>query len=85
MKFRVDEQPDSHDSVAANSVNITAPGNVEASESLKEGVAYGMTNLSGAAKADLSQPGSSSVHVAQAPTSSQPRKEEAPSLPPAFP
>ena len=83
-RFRVDEQPSSHDSVAANSVNITAPGNVEASESLKEGVAYGLTKLSDEAKV-LSLPGSSSVHVAQAPTPSQPKKDESPSLPPAFP
>jgi hypothetical protein len=81
-KFRVDEQSGSHDTVA--SVDITAPGNVEASESLKEGVAYGMTNLSDSAKV-LSQPGSSSVHVAQAPTPLQPKKDDSPSIPPAFP
>jgi len=85
-KFRVDEVPENPSkSMAATDVNVTAPGNVEASESLKEGVAYGMTNISGVAKANLSLPGSSSVHVAQAPAIPQPKKDEKDPIPPAFP
>ncbi|HUO08533.1 MAG TPA: hypothetical protein VM008_09565 [Phycisphaerae bacterium] len=83
-KFRVDEQPSAPSVLSANAVNITPPGNGEAADSLKLGVGYGMA-LSDVARSDISQPGSSSVHVAQAPVNSpQPKQDENP-IPPAFP
>ena len=77
-RVQVDEQPGNAGGSAENSVAITPPGNMEGADSLKQGVQYGMTNLSGAAQA----PGSSSVNVAQGPATSVQKKDETLPIPP---
>jgi anti-sigma factor RsiW len=79
-RVQVDEQP-GNANTSGNAVAITPPGNMEGADSLKQGVQFGMSNLSGAAQA----PGSSSagVNVAQGPlNSSQPARKDKESVPP---
>jgi hypothetical protein len=62
-QVRVDETPDAHGSdVATGDVNVTAPGNVEAAESLKASLNWGLPSVPQTAQAGNGA--ASSAHVA---------------------
>jgi hypothetical protein len=79
-QVRVDETPSAHGSdVAAADVNVTAPGNVEAAESLKASLNLGLPNVRQTAQAGNGD--ASSAHVAVAFPPAKKEVKEGPAYP----